>query len=52
MRALRPRGALRDPVISSRRAVVQGYAAVCPLALPCMIVMIKIMHLFLAPLVE
>lgn len=38
--------------VSSHRVVVQGYATVYPLALLCMIVMIKIMHLFLAPLME
>ena len=36
--------------VSPHRAVVQAYAAVYPLALLCMIFMIKIMHIVIAPL--
>lgn len=38
--------------VSSHRAVVQAYAAVYPLALLCMIIMIKIMHLVVAPIMD
>ena len=45
----RPRNRAASSV-SPHRAVVQAYAAVYPLALLCMIFMIKIMHIVIAPL--
>lgn len=36
--------------VSSHKAVVQGYATVYPLALLCMILMIKVWYLFIVPL--